>query len=140
MRRLEWIGLQSLLAHPVVSLALLTHRYPPQWETVIRRAAGLRNPRLDGITVRIFEPRYVPGLSKSYAFGPEVYALEVTDTDAEILMAAAPKQFADVTDGHQPRRLLGFPDADIEPITDEQFRNFEDFTNMRAWLHDPVRR
>jgi hypothetical protein len=128
MVRLEWVGLPSILANPKVAFALITHRNPPAWEAMVRESAGMRHPRLDGITVRRFEPRHFPGLSRTYEFGPDTYIRELPDDDASILLHSdCARQFVDIGRGESAFRPFGPPDLDLDLISEEEFSNLEQY-------------
>jgi len=128
MRRIEWVGLPPLLANPKIAYALVTHQNPPAWEAMVRKSAELRYPRMDGISIRLFEPRHFPGLSQTYAFGPEEYILEMPDADADVLLHSdCARQLVDIGWGDPAPRQLGPPDLDLDVISEEQFLSLEQY-------------
>lgn len=140
-RLVEWVGKPSLLAEPLVAYKLTAKLYTPEQELLIRRAAEKRFPRVDGYTRRVIERGYHDGLSRSYEFGPDVYVVEMTANDAALLLASPlAKEFVDISDGTRPLLRTGPPVLPVEPVSEEEFADYEQFVARSGWRRPAGRR
>lgn len=124
MRRIEWVGHRSVFSDPRVEYKMITGAYSPSEMKLLRKAAGMRNVRADGFSIRELRRDSPNGLSRYYQFGPslDAYVQSVTDNDARIILShpLLRHEFIDVTD-EQPhganRPDLVLPEHEIMTAT-----------------------
>lgn len=125
MRQLEWIGQRSVFSDPVVEFKMITGQYSDADLRLLRKAAAMRNVRVDGVNTRELRPDSPEGLSRYYRFGRAKgsYVQPVTDNDARIILnhPRLRNEFVDVTDEapHGPNvHPLVLPEQDINQVRD----------------------
>jgi hypothetical protein len=128
MRQIEWTGQKSLFDDPRVEYAMLTGKMTPQQKATLRAATRWRVYRIVGKSIRTLTPAMLPGLSKSYRWGPEKgnYVQAVSDGDAAIILACASRdEFRDVTHGVPPE--MHVPSDVLQPVSVEHYRDVKGF-------------
>jgi hypothetical protein len=93
---IEWVGDPEVLDE-VTKFRIQMGEIHPMAATVVRSADIQRTQRVKGITKRVVDPDYFPGLSRAYTWGPDTFVTPVDDEDVDIILG-------DPGSGHQFRR------------------------------------